>query len=121
MLTCKNSGRRCNRATHTQLRKHFNRECQRAKRFHLRTKQNDLERLVSENNGYFWKEIGKIGIGKERRKNIPMEVVTPDGNISTDKSVVLETWKHSFYGLLNPSSSTEQQVVNQVVRQTIYE
>ena len=115
MLTCKTSDRRCNRATYTQLRKHFNRECQRAKRFHLKTKQNDLERLVTENNGHFWKEIGKIGIGKERRKNIPMEVITPDGNISTDKYVVLETWKLSFYGLLNPSSSTEQQVVSQDV------
>ena len=120
MLTCKTSDRRCNRATYAQLRKHFNRECQRAKRFHLKTKQNDLERLVTENNGHFWKEIGKIGIGKERRKNIPMELVTPDGNISTAKYVVLETWKLSFYGLLNPSSSTEQQVVSQDVRDRPY-
>ena len=42
-----------------------------------------------------------------------MEVVTPDGNISTDKSFVLETWKHSFFGWQNPSSSTERQVVRQ--------
>ena len=42
-------------------------------------------------------------------------MVTPGGNISTDKSFVLEIWNHSFYGLLNPSSSTEQQVVSQNV------
>ena len=42
-------------------------------------------------------------------------MVTPDGNISTDKSVVLETWNHSFYGFLNASSSTEKPFVSQDV------
>lgn len=114
MLTCKATDRRRCRYAYTQLRKKFNREYQKAKRSHLKIKQNELENLVAENNQQFWKEIGKIGIGKERRKVIPMEIVTSDGSINGDTSVVLETWKDSFRRLLNPSTSpqTEQQHVN---------
>ncbi|MEW8546023.1 MAG: reverse transcriptase family protein [Candidatus Thiodiazotropha sp.] len=112
MLTCRTADRRRCRSEYTQMRKNFNRECQKAKRLDLKSKQNELENLVTENNQQFWKEIGKIGIGKERRKVIPMEVISSDGSINGDKSVVLETWKDSFSRLLNPSSSTEQQNVD---------
>ena len=105
MLKCKSRNRSHPRSIYTQLRKHFNRECQRAKRLYLRSKQNDLESLVTQNNhSTFWKEIGKIGIGKERRKNIPMEVITRDGSVSDEKSVVLDTWRNSFCKLLNAAS-----------------
>ena len=113
MLKCKSRNRSHPRSIYTQLRKHFNRECQRAKRLYLRSKQNDLESLVTLNNhSTFWKEIGKIGIGKERRKNISMEVITRDGSVSDEKSVVLDTWRNSFCKLLNAASSTELREIN---------
>ena len=40
--------------------------------------------MDSENHQEFWKKIGKIGTGKERQKNIPMEVILPYGDISSD-------------------------------------
>ena len=70
----------------------------------LRTKQNDLDSPVMKNNhADFWKDIGKIGIGKERRKTVPMEVTTCDGNISSEKSRYLEKL---FCESLDAASST---------------
>ena len=96
MLKSRSADRRHSRAIYTQKRKLFNRECQKAKRIHFKSKQNDLEQLLLENNTQFWREIGKIGIGNERRKNIPLEVVLPDGSISSDTATVLQTWKDEF-------------------------
>ena len=51
---------------------------------------------MGNNHANFWKEIKKIGIGKERHKTIPMEVTTCDGNDSSEKSIVLDIWKTIF-------------------------
>ena len=109
MLKSRSADRRHSRAIYTQKCKLFNRECQKAKHIHLKSKQNDLEQLLLENNTQFWREIGKISIGNERRKNIPLEVVLPDGSISSDTATILQTWKDEFCKLLNVSSPTEQQ------------
>jgi hypothetical protein len=37
----------------------------------------------------FWKNIGKIGVGSERQKSIPMEVVLEDGSICTDTDIII--------------------------------
>jgi hypothetical protein len=49
----------------------------------------------------FWKNIGKIGVGSERQKSIPMEVVLEDGSICTDTDIILNTWKTAYENLLN--------------------
>ena len=49
----------------------------------------------------FWKEIGKIGIGQERKKEIPCEVILPNGVTSCKIEDVLEVWKTGFANLLN--------------------
>ena len=54
----------------------------------------------------FWKEIGKIGVGQERRKNIPLEILKPDGSVSSDVTEVLGKWESDFESLLNPINST---------------
>jgi hypothetical protein len=43
----------------------------------------------------------KIGVGSERQKSIPMEVVLKDGSICTDTDIILNTWKTSYENLLN--------------------
>ena len=59
-----------------------------------------------KNQTMFWKEIGKIGVGQERRKNIPIEILKPDGSVSSDVTEVLERWESDFESLLNPLNST---------------
>ena len=82
----------------------FQQRMPKTKAFFLRTKQNDLDSPVMKNNhADFWKDIGKIGIGKERRKTVPMEVTTCDGNISSEKSRYLEKL---FCESLDAASST---------------
>ncbi|XP_045209060.2 uncharacterized protein LOC123560975 [Mercenaria mercenaria] len=74
----------------------------RKKRAYSRSVQNDIERLADTNCNDFWKKIGNIGLGTERRKNVPFEVVV-DGMVSKDPEIVLEEWKSNFCTLLNPA------------------
>ena len=88
-------------------RKRFNREVQRAKkRQYIRQKQAEIDKLQSKNQTMFWKEIGTIGVGQERRKNIPLEILKPDGSVSSDVTEVLGKWESDFASLLNPIEST---------------
>ena len=84
-----------------EKRKIFNREVQRSKRAYILQRQTEIDNLEATNPNLFWKEIGKIGIGQERRKFIPMEVTRDDGSISSDTGEVLNKWKTSFESLLN--------------------
>ena len=58
----------------------------------------------------FWKEIGKLGIGKDRRQSIPMEVLLPDGSLSTKGEDVLRVWKNGFSSLLNTTNSGNEDI-----------
>lgn len=84
-----------------QARKEFDRNVQKAKRNYWFQQQNFLENLECNDQKSLWKEIGKIGVGVERKKAIPMEVVTEDGSVSADINVVLYKWKNVFCDLLN--------------------
>ena len=53
----------------------------------------------------YWKEIGKVGIAKDRSAAIPMEVQQEDGSISTDIDAVMDNWSSAFSTLLNPSEA----------------
>lgn len=55
----------------------------------------------TDNKKEFWKEIGKLGVAKERRAGIPMEVVMEDGSVSSDVNTVLTRWRDAFSTLLN--------------------
>ena len=47
----------------------------------------------------------KIGVGAERQRKIPMEVVLSDCSISTDHKIVLNKWKSEFTTLLNSDNN----------------
>ena len=49
-----------------------------------------IQSLDNTNHPDFWGKNGKIGVGKERQNNIPMEVILPCGNISFDTAKILE-------------------------------
>ena len=87
------------------LRKTFDQTVQRTKRHYWFQIHLDIDNLDKNNSQEFWKTIGKIGVGNERRKNIPFEVEI-NGQITRDNETVLDTWKNSFRDLLNPVNVT---------------
>ncbi|CAG2197791.1 unnamed protein product [Mytilus edulis] len=87
-------------------RKNFDRKAQRAKRHYWRNKVLRIDELESGNQREFWKEIGRIGVGQERCKLIPMEVQLQNGEITNDKDSVLSKWKNAFYDLLNANDDS---------------
>jgi hypothetical protein len=80
-------------------RKLFDREVQKAKRFYWYSLQNDLLNDCKVDSTSFWKSIGKIGVGFSKTKPIPMEVILPNGELSTNVDDVLFKWKHDFSSL----------------------
>ena len=80
----------------------FNREVQRAKRNYWYDQQVQLMKLCDEDQTNFWKKIGKIGIGQDRNKKIPLEVTRMDGTVSTNIQDVKDKWLTAFQTLLNP-------------------
>ena len=106
MLKCKNTTRHRFREVYVAERKRFDRECQKAKREHQRNIRDQIQSLDSTNHQDFWKKIGKIGVGKERQNQIPMEVILPCGSISSDTAVILEVWRKNFHDLFNPKAES---------------
>ena len=82
-------------------RKLFNREVQKAKRKFWKMKQIEIENLESSDQNSFWKDIGKIGVAKERKKDIPFEVKMANVEISNNPEDVMQVWKTAFEKLLN--------------------
>ena len=83
-----------------EKRKLFNREVQRSKRAYALQRQAEIDNLEATNPNLFWKEIGKIGIGQERRKFIPMEVTRDDGSLSSNTDEVLNKWNKKNYNMI---------------------
>ena len=102
MLKCKSNQRRELRDNFQSYRKYFSKRVQKAKRQYWQQKQLEIENLDSNKPKLFWKEIGKLGIGKDRRQQIPMEVKIENWQTSNDADEVLIVWKNGFEGLLNP-------------------
>ncbi|VDH98527.1 Hypothetical predicted protein [Mytilus galloprovincialis] len=67
--------------------------------------EKEMLKSPTSNCQQFWKEIGKISVGEERRKRIPMEVVREDGTTSNDMTDILQVWQDSFQTLLNSSGN----------------
>ncbi|CAG2188857.1 unnamed protein product [Mytilus edulis] len=72
------------RHLYCQNRKLFDKNVQQAKRRYWYKMQDDLTSSC-DNPKEFWRKIGKIGIGAERQRNIPMEINLEDGSVSTDQ------------------------------------
>ena len=82
--------------------KRFDRAVQSAKRQYWRQQQEYLLSLPQRDPSAFWKHIGQLGVGQDRRRNIPMEIVAPDGSVSNDHDTVMTKWRDDFCHLLNP-------------------
>ena len=106
----KESGRRKSelKAIYLSFRKCFDQTVQRTKRQYWFKLQLDIDNMEKNNSQDLWKTIGKIGVGNERRKNIPFEVEI-NGRITRDRETVLTKWKDSFQGLLNPINVTSDE------------
>ena len=74
----------------------------------MREQQHEIEHLKNNDQQEFWKKIGKVGIGQERQKLIPMEVLLEDGSVSKSADVVMNKWKTSLYELLNPNITADE-------------
>lgn len=61
-----------------------------------------------------WRRTGKVGIGSERRKEIPMGIVLEDGSLCKDREKVLAKWKIDYEGLYNGTSDGKDAVYNVV-------
>ncbi|CAG2237220.1 unnamed protein product [Mytilus edulis] len=81
-------------------RRIFDKAVQSSKRKYWYSLQEDLIKSC-DNPKEFWRKIGKIGVGSERRSFIPMEVKLSDESVSCDKNVVLDKWKCEFSNMLN--------------------
>ena len=85
----------------------FDREVQRCKRKYVKDQQKEIECLVNNDQQAFWKKIGKIGIGQERIKKIPMEILLVVSSLTNDADTVMSKWETSFCDLLNPNQFTD--------------
>ena len=56
----------------------------------------EIDEMKTTNHSEFWKKIGNMGVGAERRKIIPMSVQLPDGTIAHGSEAVLNEWLRSF-------------------------
>lgn len=95
------------RVSRNAKRKQLDRDIQKAKRVHWRQMQQNILDLEKENQKEFWKYVGNIGIGAERKSQIPWEVVNPDGSTSHDKDEVLNRWKNDYSDLFNKPNSSQ--------------
>ena len=100
MLKAEAVSKRIKREAFLRQRKLFNKEVQKAKRKYWKAKQIEIENLETSDQKAFWKQIGKIGIGQERKKDIPDEATLENGEISNNIEAVLHVWKTSFENLL---------------------
>ena len=66
--------------------------CAEKKKF-WRQEQTQIESLVDSDSKDFWKTIGQVGVGEERKKSIPMEIITESGVISNNVPLVLKNGK----------------------------
>ena len=81
--------------------KQFDKEVKSSKHLYWVKRQEYLHDLCSDTKADFWKEIGKIGIIKERKTKIPLIVKNEEGNLCEEKAEVLKVWKKYFQELLN--------------------
>ena len=80
----------------------FDKTIKRTKRNFQRSKSLLLEEVNSSDPNAFWNYIKELG--PKKKKNIPWECYTESGELSCDKSDILDNWKNEFEKLYNPSS-----------------
>ena len=120
MLKAEANSKRIKREDFLRQRKLFNKEVQRAKRKYWKAKQIEIENSETSDQKAYWKQIGKIGIGQEREKDIPNEVKLDYGVISTNIEDVLHVWKTNFENLLNRTRNDSTNIPDIPIEQSNY-
>ena len=75
----------------------FDKEFRKRKRAYFNRKQDNLEKMQTNNPNKFWKEIKNLG--PTFKHEIPTETVNDDGSLETRLDQVLERWRHDFQSL----------------------
>lgn len=103
------------KSTVRAAQKEFDRCVQQSKRKFWHEEQARILSMYDCDKNAMWKTIGKIGINKERKKQLPFEAVNRNGICVDDREEVLEIWKESFEKLLNSPGTIEVDKVNTTV------
>ena len=107
---CKYKEKQC-KATMKCKQRDFDRAVQKAKRKYWYDRQQDIVNMFDKSNSKdFWKHIGTLGVGKDRKVNIPFEIVKDDGTVTKNKDEVLSHWADHYRNLLNPDVSVDSNV-----------
>lgn len=61
----------------------------------------ELKDVCDSDNSEFWKKLGRVVVGYERKKKILMEVELEDGSTSSNTEEVLDACKRVYCDLLN--------------------
>ena len=111
-LRANGSEKKRQKQAYVENRKHFDRCVQRAKRQYRKDREAELVDLETKDHKEFWKKIGPIGVGCDRKRTIPMEITMGDGSIPFDKVDVLNKWPNDFCNLLNMSANQPSATVS---------
>ena len=121
MLKAEANSKHIKREDFLRERKLFNKEVQRAKRKYWNAKQIEIENLETSDQKEFWKQIGKIGIGQERKKDIQNELNLENGEISNNIEDVLHVWKTKFENLLNRNCNDSTNIPDIPIEQSNFD
>ena len=58
----------------------------------------------TENPRDFWKDIGELGLDRERKLGIPMEILDENKQIQTETYEVLHKWKSEYEYMFNDNN-----------------
>ena len=92
------------KAVMKDIQKQFDRSVQAAKRRYWTEQQENILELVSNDPRAFWQQVNQLGVGSERHREIPWEVLRPDGSVQTDRYAVLEFWRCEFASLFQSNN-----------------
>ena len=102
----RNKSNRVLKQEFVRVQHNFDRAVRSKKRKYI--KWNKLQLLLKQkkNVKQFWRDIKKLGISANSKDSqIPLQVQLEDGNMSSERDVVLSKWMECFKALLNRDSS----------------
>lgn len=103
MLRSYGSGKQINREVFENKRKSFDRCIETEKINFWKNTPPEIENLIDTDNREFQKTIGCVGVGEQRKKSIPLEIIIEDGSLPRDRNLVMNKWRDSFnIFFLNP-------------------
>ncbi len=91
--------------TYMAKQRRFDTEVKRKKRKFTYNKHIEIETIQTENPRQFWEQIKRLG--PKKTFEIPMAVISENGEINKDQSDVLKKWEADFKSLFNKAKASE--------------